>query len=77
MDNICSNHPRPHMGHRFEYTPNPSDPFDSKRVVVESCGISMDDVIEAFESYLKASGFNLDGSRIELVGNESITHNAE
>ena len=61
-----------HMSYRFEYIPNEKDPFDNKRVIIESCSVSLDEVVDAFESFLKASGFNFEGQHLELVENEPL-----
>lgn len=47
--------------HTFSYTPDPSNPHDHVSVTVSTQTPSLEELLEAFESYLKANGFSFEG----------------
>lgn len=47
--------------HTFSYTPDPNNPHDHISVTVSTQTPSLAELLEAFESYLKATGFHFDG----------------
>lgn len=58
------------MIHTFIKAPEPDNPFDNIHVKVESDSIQLEELIEAFESYLLASGFVLGNRYLDLVEEE-------
>lgn len=54
----------------FTYTPDPDNPHDHVSVTVTTSEEELDKVIEAFEGYLRASGFSLHDKHLEVVENE-------
>lgn len=58
------------MIHTFTKAPEPDNPFDNIHVTVESDSIQLEELLEAFESYLLASGFVLGNRHLDLVEEE-------
>jgi hypothetical protein len=55
--------------HTFTHTPDPANEFDLIRVEMSSNAVSLDDMCELFERYLKATGFVFDG-QVNIVQEE-------
>lgn len=57
---------------KFIKEPDPDNKFDSTRVEHLTSAISLSDILEAFEYFLKGSGFHFEGSIvIEEEDNET------
>ncbi len=53
--------------HRFSYTPDPDNGFDHIIATIETHSENIDNVLCAMEAYLKASGFCMNGRKLEIV----------
>lgn len=58
--------------HTFSYTPNPQNSYDHTSVTVSTNTPSIEEVLQSFEKYLRATGFCFDGV-VDIVYNESST----
>lgn len=58
------------MRHTFTYTPDPENPHDHIRSVIETDGEMLEEVLEAMEIYLRAAGFTIDGE-LDVVKEKS------
>ena len=56
--------------HEFSYTPE--DPEDRFRATVSVNSPSLEDILQAFEQYLRASGFYFNG-KVDIVDDEPPT----
>lgn len=52
--------------HTFSYTPDPDNPHDKNTVSISTNADNLLDLVEAFERYLKATGFVFDG-QLDIV----------
>lgn len=55
--------------HKLSYTPDPTNSHDHIQVDISTEAVSLDDLLEAFERYLKATGFSFSG-HIDIVEEE-------
>jgi hypothetical protein len=55
----------------FTYVPDPENPFDKLTVSITTKGENLEDMCEAFERYLKATGFVFSG-KIDIVEEEKV-----
>lgn len=58
--------------HTFTYVPDPKNEYDHVSVTITTETSSLKGLLEAFESYLKATGFHFDGV-VDIVNDESST----
>lgn len=56
--------------HTFSKTKNPANPHDHIDATISTDSEELEKVLEAFEGYLRASGFSLAYKHIEVVENE-------
>jgi hypothetical protein len=55
--------------YKFSKTPDPENPFDHTEVTVTTSAEMLDDLLTAFEDFLRGNGFRFDGN-VEIVENE-------
>ena len=58
--------------HTFSYTPDPQNHFGHVSVTLSTNTSSLEDLLYAFEKYLKATGFHFVGS-LDIVDDEPST----
>ena len=56
--------------HRFSCAPDPEDPYVHATGIIETRAEGLDDIVAAMETYLRAVGFNLKGSLLDIVPND-------
>jgi len=58
--------------HTFSYTPDPQNSYDHTSVTVSTNTPSLEEVLQAFEQYLRATGFHFVGV-VDIVNDEPST----
>lgn len=59
----------PHYGHIFLKLPDPRNRFDDTKVRIATSSVELSGIIGAFEEYLLACGFSIDG-HLEIIRDE-------
>ena len=58
--------------HTFTKTKDPTNRYDYIDVTISTATENLDELVEAFEYYLRASGFSLESRHLEFVNDGDV-----